>query len=202
MKQVIVTKSVSFCPDAKIRPLLHVDDYTDDEFRNCWYSPDEFDIIMDDICDTIELVQRYGLEMMMIDGGNRYCLRGLEAMMTLDGEDYVLRIKENARDAVLDKQLFLLEQLDDDDGEEDRGVRTNRDDKIISEFYKQYTEQSINVAYLMGLSDATIVSSLWKANHHHHDETRTSSTSENHCVRRIKNDSHRLPRQILSPVAV
>jgi hypothetical protein len=92
------TRLVSFFPEVEMRHILHINDYTDDEYEACWLSPKELDIIMNDIWDTIDLMEN---EQRIDD--KQFCQHGLEKM-TIQGEDLAYRNRQKARDTVLSVQ--------------------------------------------------------------------------------------------------
>lgn len=75
-----------------VRPVLHLDDYTDQEYSDCWYECDDKKRRKDEIRDTIRLVR---------DGNFNECTRGLEKL--LDGTKYRKRRRMSIQD-VLDEQ--------------------------------------------------------------------------------------------------
>lgn len=50
-------KAVRFKESVVARPSLHKNNYSSEELANCWYSPEEFDIIRDDVMKTLELMR-------------------------------------------------------------------------------------------------------------------------------------------------
>jgi hypothetical protein len=128
------TRLVSFFPQVEMRHILHVNDYSDDEYEACWFGPEELDIIMNDIWDTIDLMENKE----RFDG-RHYCQRGLEKM-TVQGEDLAYRIRQKARDTVLSVQA---------------GVQNNS--QLLAEAYNNCTQGSQDIAYQVGVLDAKIV---------------------------------------------
>jgi hypothetical protein len=128
------TRLVSFFPHAEMRHILHVNDYTDDEYEACWFGPEELDIIMNDIWDTIDLMENK----QRIDD-KHYCHRGLEKM-TVKGEDLAYRNRQKARDTVLSVQA---------------GVQN--DSQLLAEAYNNCTQDCRDIAYHVGVSDAKII---------------------------------------------
>jgi hypothetical protein len=66
-----IQKSVSFYERVAVRPVLHVADYTDKEWKNCWYTPFEKEKRKAKIHDAVQLIR---------EGKFDGCGRGLERM--------------------------------------------------------------------------------------------------------------------------
>jgi hypothetical protein len=128
------TRLVSFFPQVEMRHILHVNDYSDDEYEACWFGPEELDRIMYDIRDTIDLMENK----QRIDD-KEFCQRGLEKM-TVQGEDLAYRNRRKARDTVLSIQY---------------GVQN--DSQFLAEAYTNCTQGSQDIAYHVGVSDAKII---------------------------------------------
>lgn len=89
---------VTFSETVSIRATTALDDYTDDEYFACWYSPDEYDDIEQEMIEDFKKLQGG----MLLDDDS-YCSRGLEQYLEMNA---ILR-KENTRkaiEAVLDEQ--------------------------------------------------------------------------------------------------
>jgi hypothetical protein len=129
------TRLVSFFPEVlEMKHILHVNDYTDDEYEACWFGPEELDRIMSDIWDTIDLMENK----QRIDD-KQFCQRGLEKM-TVQGEDLACRNRQKARDTVLSVQA---------------GVQN--DSQLLAEAYNNCTQGSQDIAFHVGVSDAKII---------------------------------------------
>ena len=72
-------KSVSFAPTAQMVRVLHVNDYTDEEYYNTWYSQMEYMIFKADIRRTIEATSEEDGSR-EVSENDRWCLRGLEKL--------------------------------------------------------------------------------------------------------------------------
>jgi hypothetical protein len=66
-------RHVSMNERVKVKLVLHLDDYTDEEFDACYYSPDEIAEIRQDVLRTVRLIEDEA-EM----DHEKYCRLGLE----------------------------------------------------------------------------------------------------------------------------
>ena len=140
-KQKIV-KSVTFFERVIVRPVLHVDDYTDEEWYKTWYLPTEKQRRKDEIRRTLEAIR---------DGKFKGCVRGLEKMCDRG------KTKERRRIAV---QEILEEQ-------ESQRVRAKAkqcqqiiwDAEQFKSAYRPHSRAARHVANAMGRIDEMAASS-------------------------------------------
>ncbi len=135
-------RSVSFCPHVVVQPVLvHLDDYTNAEFEACWFGEQESSQIIQEIRQTVNLIERN----ILLDNDNRYCSRGLETFTT-KGTIQKNQIRAKARDAVLDQQDLLRWQAD-----------SMIDEQKIADIYRGNTQESRMAARIKGVSDAATI---------------------------------------------
>ena len=85
-----IQKSVSFYERVAVRPVLHVADYTDKEWKKCWYTPDEKEKRKAKIHDALQLIR---------EGKFEGCGRGLERMTDRG------KTKERRRTSILEVMI-------------------------------------------------------------------------------------------------
>ena len=103
-------RSVRFNETVSVRTCLHINDYTDDEFDQCWYQADECDAIKVENMQTVALVAS-GVKIDSDD--NDLCLRGLEGR-TVKGNRRRRENRQRAWDAVLDEQDRQADTVDEE----------------------------------------------------------------------------------------
>jgi hypothetical protein len=90
---------VTFNDDVVIEETLHVNDFTEEEYRSYWFTTEECNIIIDMIEITVELME-VGQEE---DDDTNICYRGLESR-TAEGNTYYNTVYEYTVLSVLDEQ--------------------------------------------------------------------------------------------------
>jgi hypothetical protein len=93
-------KQVTFAPYVRVKPILHIDDYSDEEFFSTWYGPEDMKQITQDIRQTLAKMEESGE---LIQDDEHFCRRGLESRTT-KGARMKQHIRLAAKNAVLDKQ--------------------------------------------------------------------------------------------------
>jgi len=73
----LVRKRVSFCPVALVRHTLHINDYSLEEVKACWYDATDSKRIKHDVLHAAKLLSKGLLE----QDTNDYCRRGLEGCL-------------------------------------------------------------------------------------------------------------------------
>ena len=99
-------KSVSFAPIAQMVRVLHVNDYTDEEYYNTWYSHMEYMIFKADIRRTIEATSEDDGSR-QVSENDRGCLRGLETR-TFEASQRKQQKRRTVVTAVLREQVSQL----------------------------------------------------------------------------------------------
>jgi hypothetical protein len=122
--------TISFFPSVHIHSILHINDYTDAEIQECWYTMQELRALKKEIRYSINLIEEGGLW-----DETKHCKRGLEPKIRKLAHASSLR-KRQARRAVLQEQLV------------------QRNDYEIARKYKQYSYKSKMTAYMLGVADA------------------------------------------------
>ena len=125
------TKGVRFSPTVLVRKTTHLNDYSEQEISQCWYSTDEYNKIRRDCWYQIEALNS-GKTL----NGRKYCSRGLEAHTT-DGSF----IKTRNRQAAIDIVLFA---------QYEEGIY---DEDNIAVLYQQMTAGCQEYAILLGQRD-------------------------------------------------
>lgn len=133
--------SVRFHNDVKVKRILHVMNYTDDEIEACWYSREEYMKIQKGVSMTLDL-----MKLLNANNANKnkvtslsFCTRGLEDLSSEERRSKRIR-RHNAVWAVLHEQ----DRQDDDGGD---GLK-------IRELYRNYSRVSENNAHSIGLIDS------------------------------------------------
>ena len=125
------TKGVSFSPTVLVRKTTHLNDYSEQELSQCWYSTDEYHKIRRDCLYQVE-----ALNLGKTLDGRKYCSRGLEGHTT-DGAF----IKARTRKAAIDIVLFA---------QYEEGIY---DEDNIAVLYRQMTAECREYAILVGQRD-------------------------------------------------
>lgn len=132
-------RKVRFIDTVHVRPCLHVNNYTDQEYDDCWYSPEEYRAIKrTDVMPTLKLMSR----------GNR----------PSDGDTYTFRGLENRtktgmlmrRQAKLSGILSVLQE------QERQFASQNKKSKQAEEIRVEYmkaSKESVKEAHQRGLLD-------------------------------------------------
>ena len=125
------TKGVRFSPNVLVRKTTHLNEYSEQEISQCWYSTDEYAKIRRECWYQIEALNS-GKTL----DGRRYCSRGLEGHTT-DGSF----IKTRNRKAAIDIVLFA--QYEEGSYDEDN----------IAVLYRQMTAGCQGFAIMVGQRD-------------------------------------------------
>lgn len=128
-------KSVSFKTNVLVYHTKHINEYTKEEIRNCWYDDKEMGFIVSDCMAIIKLMVKD--EEQLISSSD--CVRGLE-YRTPEGQKRRMSNKFCAMDKVLDEQDMQWQHN-----------KNNVDE--LREIYSAYSEPSHNAAHLIGLED-------------------------------------------------
>ncbi|KAG7354361.1 hypothetical protein IV203_003717 [Nitzschia inconspicua] len=138
------TKSVSFLSTVKVSPCLHINDYTKQEKKLCWFSSEEMSNIKNDIRESIHLLCE---NIFFSEEEEDICSRGLEVFMP---QESAAR-RERRQDAI---QAVLEEQQAQWDNNE------CFDDDLIAEAYQHFTTLSLIIARKNALRDEEFVQEL------------------------------------------
>lgn len=129
-------KSVNFYERVIVRPILHVDDYTDEEWKKCWYLPTDKARRKDEIRAALRSIQ---------EGKFGGCARGLEKM----ADNGVTKER---------RATAIREILDEQEAQRAR-ARANNEDTVVYDTvkfrlaYRPYSRASRHVAQAMGKID-------------------------------------------------
>ena len=140
-------RTVTFSPEVRVKRTTHLNNYSREEIKACWYRKKELKKIKDEMYETIDLVQQG----QYLDP-ERYCTRGIE-FFTPEGASLRMKNKVLAWSAVFHEQ----EAQDEDDV---------YDEELIAMLYREETHRCQVAAAMMGTADARSVAppSQQKAN--------------------------------------
>jgi hypothetical protein len=137
-KSLSKRKRVRFVSTASFVETLHINNYTTEEFRNTWYSRDEYSRISKELKESLAL-QESGPCSEDTVGNDNFCLRGLEAKTEIG----FLRRKRNKRNGM---QAVLVEQ--------ENQLKDNLyDTKAIAMAYHFMTKHCVTLARELGIAD-------------------------------------------------
>mmetsp|Transcript_36516 Transcript_36516/g.51618 ORF Transcript_36516/g.51618 Transcript_36516/m.51618 type:complete len:223 (+) Transcript_36516:87-755(+) len=132
---------VSFHMTVSVRPSLHVNDFTDEEYFNSWYSPDEMADMKADIAPTLRMVK---------NGMNQ-----LPPHMTLRGLEF--RSRTGAMKRRTNKTSAMMAVLNEQELQLSQGYW---DPEQIRKQYLSTSQACQKEAYARGLDDALEVMPL------------------------------------------
>jgi hypothetical protein len=133
---------VEFDSAARMRHTIHVDDYTDDEYFACWYTPEELQDMKGDLLDTLHRLERKEI----VDEVND-TFRGLETH-TQSGK----RCKRQSRSTAIETVVGMVYK------QSKAGKSINAE--CVAASYKECNKPSELAAYLSGIGDQAIVRDL------------------------------------------
>jgi len=136
-------KCVSFGPDCRVKPVLRIDDYTDEEYFSCWYTPEELAQVEDNMLDALEKLERKEA----VDEVND-TFRGLETH-TKSGVRNKGRSRTTAIETVVGAYCRQAKE-----------VGKKLDEKEVAGAYKECNRANELTAYLNGLGDQVTVRDL------------------------------------------
>jgi hypothetical protein len=143
MPEQLTTQSVTFSTKAKVRCMLHVNDYTEKQRQAAFYGADDFRAFKKENKQTLHKMEKN----QRIDE-NEFCVRGLERYLREASKPRNVH-KRAAMSAVFAQQYMLDEdEIDDNDMPADESIAL---------VYSSLTGPSTVSAYLMGLADAKAV---------------------------------------------
>jgi hypothetical protein len=94
-----ITKSLTFAPKIRVRKIIHIDEFTDEEVSACYYHKEEFDRVRLELKATVQMFQVGELE----KDTTHFTKRGTEHR-TPDAVQRRNRNKQMAAEAVFDEQ--------------------------------------------------------------------------------------------------
>ena len=130
-------KSVSFNEEVAVQRVLHIDDYTDQELKECWFVPTDYKKIREECILALKLIK------LKIFTG---CTRGLEKW--IDGNKTKKR-RQIAVLAVLDEQFSQCLEAE----KKQELSYLIYDDVKFREVYRRHTDVAVDIAYSMGRID-------------------------------------------------
>ena len=129
-------QSVSFKPNVVVYPTKHINDYTEEEIRICWYNEQEERVITSDCMSIIKAMVKDEEQSI---SSTSDCIRGLE-YRTPEGQKRRMSNKFCAMDAVLDEHEMQWQDNKNDVDE-------------LRKIYSTYSAPSHDAAHLIGLED-------------------------------------------------
>ncbi|KAG7347732.1 hypothetical protein IV203_016437 [Nitzschia inconspicua] len=157
--------SVSFHPTEHIMQVLHIDDYSDEEREQCWYSADEINSIR---CQNRLIVAAHKasasvsasdplLPPRQLSDDEKFYKRGLEQDLPAANKRHQARRK--SIHLVIQTHFFAACQEDEDDQSTgDLGTALNLK---IAQLYKEASYECKMAAYLRGVEDAKVAKNVW-----------------------------------------
>jgi hypothetical protein len=128
-------RAVSFAPSIRYKPVKHIDDFTDEQIEDIWFTEYDLNVIRADCVATV----RHMMYKRAIDEETD-CTRGLE-FKTPAGAKFRKNNKQTAIQAVMAEQR----------SQKSTGVA---DEEYLSEVYQEASGNSKHAAHLMALCDA------------------------------------------------
>ena len=152
-------RSVSFDSNVACVDTLHLNDYTDEELSNTWFTPREYKALRAENKLTVALMES-GTD---FEEELAFCSKGLEGMTNIErGRKFELRFRCGR--AIFDEQ--------------DRQKRLGMDDPVsLAQIYGKYTFSSKMEAFLMAASDENEENAWASSSAITKDESRQESSS-------------------------
>ena len=162
------SKSVTFAKTASMRLALHVNNYTDDEYDACWFTPEDYQQFKKEIIRTARIMDNSNDRRLP----KALCTRGVESK-TKEGMKLRYKNVQTAKLAVLGEQMRQRIQSENNDNAVD--VHDEQQQQI-ADLYSKYSESSTSVAYTKGLLDEFV------AKEQEEDKTLSSSNQGPHDI--------------------
>lgn len=144
-------KSVSFNEEVAVQRVLHIDNYTNQEMKDCWFGPTDYKKIRDDCITTLKLIK-------LNKNFTGCCTRGLEQWM--DGNNKTRKRRQISVLAVMDEQYSQCLQAE----KKQEISYLIYDDVKIREVYRRHTDIAVDIAYSMGRIDEIRLTALGSGN--------------------------------------
>lgn len=143
-------KSVSFNEKVAVQRVLHIDNYTDQEMKDCWFGPTDYKKTRDDCITALKLIKLNKI----VTG---CCTRGLEKWM--DGNNKTRKRRQISVMAVMDEQYSQCLQAE----KKQETSYLIYDDVKFREVYRRHTDVAVTIAYSMGRIDEIELTALGSA---------------------------------------
>ena len=134
------TQRISFHPSVQVKETVHVNDYSDEEIKNCWFTTAEYRRIKADNQCAVDQMFNGSEHTNDEESLSNICLRGLESSI-LQGANRSHHHRIQALYTVLQEQSVQAHE----------GVQ---DEYSLAKRYKECTYKSKMASYLVGISDA------------------------------------------------
>ena len=139
---------ISFNPIAIVYPIIHINDYSDKEILEAWYTKAELNTIKLDIRTTLLQIMSKKFDDANNndddDGDGDYCTRGLETH-TPAGRAFKRKLRNQSIQKVLKEQQQQQQQQQD--------VQITTPELLLANVYSKETLFSRTTARIMGLAD-------------------------------------------------
>jgi len=137
-----IKKHICFDEIVLVRPILHINDYTDEEYLKCWYPYKDKNQRKAELRDTLQLVR---------DGKFVECTRGLERLSNGDGSRY--RRKNSIQNILEEQEAQRVE------AKRNRRKPFVCDDVKLRMAYMPHSRAALQIAHAMAKVDEMVVSS-------------------------------------------
>jgi hypothetical protein len=150
LERARMRKNVSFDEVVMVRPVLPLEQYTDQEIISSWYLPIEKQRMKQEIAAIIKVVKKKNEK-----SGKKFNVRGLEWLATKD------KSRERRRKAsiieILNEQRVqrnnCAHQMDFDLDNSDRSTMMTYDFESFRKVYRRHSRAALQMAYTMGKID-------------------------------------------------
>jgi hypothetical protein len=138
-------KSVSFNMNVRLRLIQHINDYSVEEERACWYSREDYTEMSNDVRCTVNMIEEAERNSTNVFDDVQCCRRGCEKW-TRKGATRTLTRRRKAITAVLSEQYAQVAQYGSLD-----------EYRLLAIAYHIISYRSQQSAYSMGLDDEKII---------------------------------------------
>jgi hypothetical protein len=183
-------KSVSFNMNVRLRLTQHVNDYSMEEERACWYSREDYIEMSNDVRCTVNMIEEAERNSTNVFDDVQCCRRGCEKW-THKGAKRTLRRRQKAITAVLSVQYAQVAHYGSLDGH-----------RLLAIAYRINSYRSQQSAYSMGLDDEKIVQPYQEEQEQNHPFSKRQDTTrakKAECVYATGARMMRTPQVVLSP---
>jgi hypothetical protein len=142
------SQRVVFNTSVTVRETLHIENYTEREVRNTWYSAEDISRIKLEIRCTVSSYRRGRLD--SLEHSSRYSLRGIEGFYN----------KTAAKARQLNKLIGLKSVLDEQESQDSVGVRDL--EEISTKYQNDISQRCQRAAQIVGKQDEMVSQRIHK----------------------------------------
>jgi hypothetical protein len=142
------SRKVVFNTSVTVRETLHIENYTEREIRNTWYSAEDISRIKLEIRCTVSSYRRGRLD--SLEHSSRYSLRGIEGFYN----------KTAAKARQLNKLIGLKSVLDEQERQDSVGVRDL--EEISKKYQNDISQRCQRAAQIVGKQDEMVSQRIHK----------------------------------------